>query len=62
MASETTDFVDTWTGEADMNSMSDAEERAFVQVGLDSISRHGPVPEGEADRFIDALLDRLRSR
>jgi hypothetical protein len=54
--------IDEWSGEADPHAMTEAEERAFVEVGLDSVRRHGSVPEDAADRAIDAMLADLRSR
>jgi hypothetical protein len=62
MASDTKAVIDEWSGEADPHAMTEAEERAFVEVGLDSVRRHGSVPEDAADRAIDAMLADLRSR
>jgi len=62
MATNSKVSVDTWSGDAALHGMPDAEEQAFVRVGLDSVRLHGTVPEEAADRLIDAILVELRSR
>ncbi len=53
-------FIDDWTGDADINGFTEAEERAIIDAGLESVAKHGLVAPAEADRRIEALLARLR--
>ena len=62
MASESKAIIDDWSGEANLHDMTETEERAFIQVGLDSVELHGTVSHKEAMRRIDGLLERLQSR